>query len=282
MGADPMTSSTQRVWGYEDNFGSFAQLTVVDDYQCHLKPKNLTWEEAACYMLTGATAYRMLRGWAPHTVAPGMPVLVWGGAGGVGSMAIQIARSFGALPVAVVSDKEKSDYCRELGAVGVIDRSDFDLWGRLPDAADGNAWRRWSDSVRAFGSAFWNVLGQRRSPGIVIEHPGSVTLPTSIYVCDTAGMVVICGGTSGYLADVDLRYLWMRQKRLQGSHFANRAECAAVTDLLKAGLLKPCLSKVWTFEEVGEAHQAMLDHTQPPGNMAVLVNAPRPGMTDLT
>jgi crotonyl-CoA carboxylase/reductase len=282
MGADPMTSSTQRVWGYEDNFGSFAQLTVVDDYQCHLKPKNLTWEEAACYMLTGATAYRMLRGWAPHTVAPGMPVLVWGGAGGVGSMAIQIARSFGALPVAVVSDKEKSDYCRELGAVGVIDRSDFDHWGRLPDAADGNAWRRWSDSVRAFGSAFWNVLGQRRSPGIVIEHPGSVTLPTSIYVCDTAGMVVICGGTSGYLADVDLRYLWMRQKRLQGSHFANRAECAAVTDLLKAGLLKPCLSKVWTFEEVGEAHQAMLDHTQPPGNMAVLVNAPRPGMTDLT
>jgi crotonyl-CoA carboxylase/reductase len=281
MGADPMTSSTQRVWGYEENFGAFAQLTVVDDYQCHLKPKNLSWEEAACYMLTGATAYRMLNGWAPHTLQPGMPVLIWGGSGGVGSMAIQIARSAGALPVAVVSDSSKFDFCTKLGAVGVIDRSEFDHWGRLPSLDDAAAFRRWSDGARAFGSTFWKALGSKKNPSIVVEHPGAATLPTSIYVCDTAGMIVICGATSGFLGDIDLRYLWMRQKRLQGSHFANRAQCAAVTDLLKAGLIEPCLSKTWTFAEVGEAHQNMHDHTHPPGNMAVLINAPRAGMRSL-
>ena len=47
------------------------------------------------------------------------------------------------------------------------------------------------------------------------------TVPTSIFLVDTGGMVVICAGTSGFNATVDLRYLWMRQKRLQGSHFAN-------------------------------------------------------------
>ncbi|WP_084793823.1 alcohol dehydrogenase catalytic domain-containing protein [Actinokineospora bangkokensis] len=103
LGAEPMTSSSQFVWGYENNWGSFAQFTVVEDYQCHPKPANLTWEAAACYMLTGATAYRQLRGWMPNVVNPGDPVLIWGGAGGLGSMAIQITRHYGGRPIAVVS-----------------------------------------------------------------------------------------------------------------------------------------------------------------------------------
>ena len=45
-------------------------------------------------------------------------------------------------------------------------------------------------------------------------------------------MVVICAGTTGYNADVDLRYLWMRQKRLQGSHFANDEQANAFNDLV--------------------------------------------------
>ena len=79
---------------------------------------------------------------------------------------------------------------------------------------------------RAFGRAIWDVLGERRNPRIVFEHPGQDTIPTSIFVCDTGGMVVICAGTTGYNGDVDLRYLWTRQKRFQGSHFANDDEAA--------------------------------------------------------
>jgi crotonyl-CoA carboxylase/reductase len=102
-GKDPMFAPTQRIWGYESNWGSFAQYTKVQDHQCLPKPPHLTWEEAAAYMLVGATAYRMLHGWSPNVVKPGEPVLVWGGAGGLGSMALQIARAAGARPVAVVS-----------------------------------------------------------------------------------------------------------------------------------------------------------------------------------
>ncbi|MFE2152442.1 crotonyl-CoA carboxylase/reductase [Streptomyces lavendulae] len=281
MGADPMTSASQTVWGYEGNYGSFAQFALVDDYQCHPKPPGLTWEEAACFLLTGATAYRQLCGWAPHDVRPGDPVLIWGGAGGLGSMAIQITRARGGIPVAVVSDAERARYCRELGAQGTVNRLDFDHWGRLPDIGDREAMARWTEGVRAFGRSFWEALGERRAPRVVLEHSGQDTIPTSMYLCDNAGMVVICGGTTGYNADVDLRFLWMRQKRLQGSHFANLRQCRDVIHMVASGQLDPCLSWTGGFEDIGKAHQLMYDNQHPQGNQAVLVNAPRTGLTTL-
>jgi crotonyl-CoA carboxylase/reductase len=281
MGADPMTSVTQSVWGYEDNYGSFAQFTAVDEYQCYPKPPKLSWEATACYMLAGATAYRMLTGWPPHTVQPGDPVLIWGGAGGLGSMATQIVKMLGGIPIVVVSDESKAQHCRALGAKGVINRSAFDHWGRLPDLNDESAFAHWVKGARAFGRKFWDELGERRSPKIVLEHPGESTVPTSIYLCDSAGMVVICGGTSGYAADVDLRFLWMRQKRLQGSHFANVRQCAAITQLVTSGHIDPCLSLTLPFSEIGRAHQLMHDNRHPAGNMAVLVNAKTTGLVEL-
>ncbi|MEU3752549.1 crotonyl-CoA carboxylase/reductase [Streptomyces olivoreticuli] len=282
LGADPMTSASQSVWGYESNYGSFAQFALVDDYQCHPKPPGMTWEEAACFLLTGATAYRQLCGWQPHDVRPGDPVLIWGGAGGLGSMAIQITRARGGIPVAVVSDEERARYCRELGAQGTINRLDFDHWGRLPDIGDHEAMGRWTEGVRAFGRRFWEVLGERRAPRVVLEHSGQDTIPTSMYLCDNAGMVVICGGTTGYNADIDLRFLWMRQKRLQGSHFANLRQCRDVIHMVATGQLDPCLSWTGGFDDIGKAHQLMHDNQHPQGNQAVLVNAPRTGLTTLS
>lgn len=281
LGADPTVSRSQRAWGYELNFGSFAQFTVVNEYQCHRKPPRLTWEEAGCFLAGGSTSYRQLLGWHPHTVRPGDPVLIWGGAGGLGSMAIQITKYFGGIPVAVVSSDEKADYCMRLGAHAVIDRREFDHWGRMPDFDDVPAYRDWLAGVRAFGRKFWDVLGERRSPRIVLEHPGKDTLPTSMYVCDRGGMVVTCAGTSGYNGDLDLRFLWMFQKRLQGSHAANVWQTAAIIDLVGRGHIDPCLSRVMPFEEIAAAHQLIHENNQPPGNLAVLVNAPRPGMRDL-
>jgi len=276
-GDDPMYSPSYRIWGYELNWGSFAQYCKVQAHQCLPRPRNLSWEESAAYMLVGATAYRMLHGFAPNDVKPGDPVLVWGGAGGVGSMAIQIAKAAGAIPIAVVSSEDKFDYCMALGAKGCINRNDFDHWGMLPHWTDTAGYQDWTGSVRAFGSAIWKILGEKRSPAIVIEHPGELTLPTSMYACDTGGIVVICAGTSGYNATLDLRYLWMRQKRLQGSHFANDEQAAGITRLVAAGKVKPCLSQTFAFDEIPKAHQLMFENRHPPGNMAVLVGATQSG-----
>ena len=280
-GKDPMFAPSQKIWGYESNWGSFAQYTRVQDHQCLPKPPHLTWEQAAAYMLVAATAYRMLHGWAPNVLGPGDPVLIWGGAGGLGSMAIQIARAAGARPVAVVSGDSKNEFCKNLGALGVIDRRKFGHWGKLPRWSDEIEYNLWLKGARGFGSALWDALGQKRNPTIVFEHPGETTLPTSCFVCETGGMVVICAGTTGYNATLDLRYHWMRQKRLQGSHFANDDQARGANDLVIAGKVDPCLSRVFPFAETAACHQLMRDNLHPSGNMAILVNAPRPGLRTL-
>jgi len=280
-GADPMTSSTAKIWGYEENWGSFGQFALVAHYQCFPKPEQLTWEAAAAYMLVGATAYRQLMGWPPHIVNEGDPVLIWGGVGGLGSMAIQIVKARGGIPIAVVSSEDKYDFCYKTGAKGVINRKEFDHWGRLPDVDDAEAFGTWMKGARAFGAKFWEVLGERKAPKIVFEHPGESTIPTSVFIVDNNGMIVICAGTSGYNADVDLRYLWMRQKRLQGSHFANIEQCAALNQMVIDGQVDPALSQVFPLANVGDAHQLMHENKHQPGNMSILVNATEEGHTDL-
>ena len=95
-------------------------------------------------------------------------------------------------------------------------------------------------------------------------------------------MVVICAGTTGYEATVDLRYLWMRQKRLQGSHFSNDDQAAALNRLVWEGKVDPCLSMTLGFDEVGKAHQLMYENRHPRGNMAILVGARSADQKDLS
>ncbi|MBI4275923.1 MAG: crotonyl-CoA carboxylase/reductase [Rhizobiales bacterium] len=271
-GKDPMLAPSTRIWGYQTNYGSYCQFARAQSHQCQPKPKHLTWEQAGCYMLCASTAYRMLMGWPPNVVEKGDVVLVWGAAGGLGSMAMQIVAAQGGKPVAVVSDEGKRQFCLAHGAVGVINRNDFNHWGVMPDTKSPE-WGNWAKSARAFGKAIWDCLGERKSPRIVFEHPGEATLPTSEFVCDIGGMIVICAGTTGYNVTLDLRYHWMMQKRLQGSHLANDQQAAAVNKLVIDRKVDPCLSGVWSFDEIGHAHQRMHENKHPYGNMACLVNA---------
>ncbi len=91
-------------------------------------------------------------------------------------------------------------------------------------------------------------------------------------------MVVICAGTTGYNAVADLRYLWMRQKRLQGSHFANDEQSYAFNRLVVEGQIDPCLAKTFRFEQIGECHQIMHENRAPEGKMVALVGAPKAGL----
>ena len=275
-GRDPMLAESTRIWGYQTNYGSYCQFARAQGHQCQPKPKRLTWEAAGSYLLCGSTAYRMLMGWSPNIVEPGDVVLVWGAAGGLGSMALQITKAHGGRAVAVISGEDKRQFCLDHGAVGVVNRKDFDHWGQMPDT-DSPDYGAWAKGARGFGKAIWDAVGERVNPRIVLEHPGEATLPTSGFVCATGGMIVICAGTSGYKVTLDLRYHWMRQKRLQGSHLSNDEQAAAVNQLVAGGKIDPCLSQTFTFDEIGHAHQLMHENKHPYGNMACLVNATEPG-----
>jgi len=280
-GEDPMFSPTFKIWGYETSWGSFAQFAKAQAHQCMPKAKHLTWEEAAAPTLVGSTAFRMLMAWPPHTVRPNDVVLIWGASGGLGCMAIQIVKAEGGIPIGIVGDDSKIDFCMKLGAKGCINRKNFDHWGLMPHWKDNDAYNKWAAGARAFGKAIWDALGERRNPRIVFEHPGEDTVPTSIFVCDTGGMVVICAGTTGYNAVVDLRYLWMRQKRFQGSHFANDEQAYGFNQLVLDGKIDPCLARTFRFDQIPECHQLMYENKAPEGKMVALVGAPKAGLKDI-
>jgi crotonyl-CoA carboxylase/reductase len=279
-GGDPGLADSFRVWGYDTCWGSFSQFCKVQAHQCLPKAEFLTWEEAAAPTLTGATAYRMLFGWPPNTVEPEDVVLVWGGAGGLGSLAIQLVKHAGGRAVAVVSSDAKGEYCVSLGAVGYVNRTHFTHWG-VPPAWDSPEWKEWFAGAKEFGKAVWDAVGEKKSPRIVFEHPGQDTIPTSNFVCDRGGMVVICAGTSGYDTMIDVRYLWYLQKRYQGSHLFNDDQAAAFNRLVIDRAVSTTLGGVFPYEQGAHVHQLMADGALPDGNVSVLVNAPAEGLTDL-
>ncbi|MGY4752254.1 crotonyl-CoA carboxylase/reductase [Pannonibacter sp. Q-1] len=276
-GGDPMFSPTQRIWGYETPDGSFAQFARVQSQQLMPRPKHLTWEEAACYTLTLATAYRMLFGHAPHQLRPGQNVLVWGASGGLGVFGVQLAAAAGANAIGVISDEDKRDYVMSLGAKGVINRKDFNCWGQLPKV-NSPEFNTWTQEARKFGKAIWDITGKGNDVDMVFEHPGEQTFPVSALVVKRGGMVVFCAGTTGFNITFDARYVWMRQKRIQGSHFAHLKQASEANKFVIDRRIDPCMSEVFGWDQIPKAHTKMWKNQHAPGNMAVLVNSPVPGL----
>ncbi len=276
-GGDPMLSSTQRIWGYETPDGSFAQFARVQTQQLLPRPRHLTWEESACYTLTLATAYRMLFGHRPHILRPGHNVLVWGASGGLGSMAVQLCATAGANAIGVVSEDDKRDFVMSLGAKGVINRKDYDCWGELPPVT-GEGYGEYLKKTKEFGKAIWDITGKGVDVDFVFEHPGQATFPVSCFVVKRGGMVVFCAGTTGYNITFDARFVWMRQKRIQGSHFAHLKQASQANKLMIERRIDPCMSEVYSWDDIPQAHMRMLNNEHSPGNMAVLVSAPITGL----
>jgi len=270
-GLDPLAAPSQKIWGYETSWGSFAQFTKVQAQQLLRKPRHLAWEEAASYGLTYFTAYRMLIDQAK--LQAGHRVLIWGAAGGLGVFATQLCRLTGADCLGVVSSPDKGALVERLGARGFIDRSDYTgMMRRGGETADEEKVR--FGETRRFAKAVKEVLGD--APDIVFEHVGQATFPTSVFVVRPFGKVVICGATSGYNLDFDVRYLWMRQKQIIGSHFANAWECNKANELIEQSKIRPVLWRTMPFEQVADAHQLMHENRHA-GKIAVLVGATEEG-----
>jgi len=266
-GLDPLAAPSQKIWGYETSWGSFAQFTKVQAQQLLPKPAHLAWEEAASYGLTYFTAYRMLLDRA--RLQAGHRVLIWGAAGGLGVFATQVCALAGADAVGVVSSADKGELVKSLGAVDYIDRNEFAGMMRRggEDAEEEKV--RFKES-RRFSKHVEALLGGQ--PDIVFEHVGQATFPTSVLAVRPFGKVVICGATSGYQLDFDVRYLWMRQKEIIGSHFANAWEANKANALIEESKIRPVLWRTMGFEGVAEAHQLMRENKHL-GKISILVGA---------
>jgi crotonyl-CoA reductase len=266
---DSMLDADQMIWGFETNFGSLADISMVKANQLMPMPTHLTWEEAASLGLVMATSYRMLVGDNAARMKQGDVVLIWGATGGLGGFATQFVLNGGGIPVCIVSSEEKAEVLRRIGVEHVIDRKAegyrfFDENG-APDYSE----------MRRFGKKIRELVG--RDPDIVFEHPGRTTFGASVLVCKRGGTIVTCASTSGYLHEYDNRHLWMRLKRILGSHFANYNEAWQANDLVDRGMIHPILSKTYGLDEAAQGAYEM-HHNLHAGKIGILVGAPEEGL----
>jgi crotonyl-CoA reductase len=251
-------------WGFETNFGGLAHFAIVKVNQLLPKPRHLTWEEAACSTLCAMTAYRMLVSPRGTQFKQGDIVLVWGATGGLGSYAVQLIRNGGGVAVGVVSSQEKAEVLERIGCDLVLRRDELGLDG-MNEVEMG----------RRVGSEIRRHFGE--DPHVVFEHVGRETFGASVYMVRRGGTVITCGSSTGYRHEYDNRRLWMRVKRVIGSHAANWQEAWEVNRLIQRGSIMPALSKVFPLKQVGDAaREVQLNHHV--GKVGVLCLAEQEGL----
>jgi len=139
---------------------------------------------------------------------------------------------------------------------------------------------KYTQERQAFGKRIWELLGEKKSVEVVFEHVGQRTFPASVWLAAKHGRVVICGATTGYDLTFDVRHLWMSQKRIIGSHFADADSSRRANKLVEQGLVKPVMTECFDWDQLQEAHQRMYDN-QVHGTVSILVGAPRRGLKNL-
>ncbi|MGJ4727831.1 zinc-binding alcohol dehydrogenase family protein [Luteimonas sp. SDU101] len=159
--------------------GSNAQLQLVDERIVARKPASLDFAQAAALPLTALTAWELLfdrMGYAFEGGGADRSLLVIGGAGGVGSIAIQLAKLAGFRVVATASRQESADWCRDLGADQVVDHRQPlapQLQSQGIDAID--AALNFADTDR-----YWTELGELLAPqgrvGLIVEPVGALRI----------------------------------------------------------------------------------------------------------
>ena len=171
----------------------------------------------------------------------------------------------------MVSNEEKAQIVRSMGADKIINRSemDFKFWNDEGTKQNPKEWQRLGKAIRE--------LTGGEDIDIVFEHPGRETFGASVYVTRKGGTITTCASTSGYMHEYDNRYLWMSLKRIIGSHFANYREAWEANRLIAKGKIHPTLSKVYSLEETGQAAYDVHRNLHQ-GKVGVLALAPEEGL----
>lgn len=207
--------------------GGFAEQVVVPARSLVRLPDGLDFNASAALTLAGSTAMHMLTN--RTQVRAGDWVLVIGGASGVGSAAIQIAKRLGAHVISTASTDDKNRLARELGANFVVDSTDAN----------------WPAAVRK--------LTNKRGVDLTVEHVGGDVLVKCFECLARSGTIVTCGATAGREVKLNLWPIFVKQQRLIGSYGRNRADIQATLEWAAAGKLAPAIDSIFPLAETPAA-----------------------------
>jgi len=209
--------------------GGYATHVAVPGKSVVRLPPEFPFEQAAAAPLVYMTAWRMLVTRA--RLRPGEDVLVIGAGSGVSTAAIQIAKLAGCTVYATSSSDAKLEKARALGADVTINHKTMEI-----------------------DKAIWELTG-KRGVDVAIDHVGKDTIAKSVRALRRGGRLLVCGATTGGLAEMDLRYLFWRHLTILGSTMSSHREFEEVIRLVFMGKLKPVVDKVFPLDRAREAHE---------------------------
>lgn len=217
------------IGAYGGRPGGYAEFLAVPVEQLLAMPDAMSFADAAAVPLTFLTAWHMVVALAD--LKPGETLLVIGAGAGVSVAAIQIAKHRGARVIAAARSERTLERAKALGADLVVRHPPEDL----------------ARSVRKLtGGAMADAA---------FEHVGGDVIGEALKSLRRSGRLVTCGATAGFVAPIDLRYVFDRQLKIFGAKMGSLAEMRAVWALVAGGTLKPVVDRTFPLAEARAAHE---------------------------
>jgi NADPH:quinone reductase len=217
--------------------GGYAEVAAVDESLAFPIPNGIDDDQAVALLVQGLTAYHVVR--SAGRLAEGESIVVHAAAGGVGSIAVQLARRWGAgRVIGVASTPAKRRLAEEHGAHATVNAEAEDLRRRLIDANGG------------------------RRVDVVLEMVGGEVFRQSLHALAPFGRIVVFGATTNQSQDVPadelaelnvaLAGFWLRPLTETPERLAG--PLAELFDYVRDGTLRPHIGRIYALDEVRDAH----------------------------
>jgi NADPH:quinone reductase-like Zn-dependent oxidoreductase len=215
--------------------GVFSEEIVTSDRFVFLAPSHLSDEEAAALPLAYLTAWQMV------TEKAGLPgqnrldqkILVHGVGSGVSQAILEILLALGASAVATTSRSAKKLEPWQKRGVETF---------TIEDSSGFDAIKSWAGKEKI---------------SVIFDHVGESFFEQNIRLLRTAGRYITCGATSGFKANLDLRFLFFKQLQLLGSTMGSLSHFREVLEFVAAKKIKPKISEVFSFDQARSAYEKM-------------------------
>jgi putative PIG3 family NAD(P)H quinone oxidoreductase len=219
--------------------GGYAEKVLVPEAQLMPVPEGVDLETAAALPEVACTVWSNV--YMVAGLQPGETLLVHGGAGGIGTFSIQLARATGSTVATTAGSQEKLDFCRSLGAGITINYREQDFVEEVKEATDG------------------------RGADVILDNMGAKYLPRNVAALATHGRLVVIGMQGGTKGELDLGALLAKRGAVIATALRSRPVgekatiCAAVAEhvwpLVGSGEVKPVVHARYPLEQAADAHR---------------------------
>jgi zinc-binding alcohol dehydrogenase/oxidoreductase len=235
-GTDPSAQQRDfRILGMPDN-GTQAQYVTVPASNVVAKPDYLSYEEAAAIPLGGLTGYRAL--FAQGQLQKGQNVLITGIGGGVATLMMQMVFASGAELFVTSGSDEKIEKALNLGAKGGINYNVDDWANRL----------RQSNIQDGFD--------------LIVDSSGGSGFLDLIELVKPGGRIICFGATAGNVPEINLRKIFWKQTRIQGTTMGNEQDFRNMVDFFQAKKITPVIDEIVPLSSYLQAYQRMMEASQ--------------------